>query len=36
MDIRQVEVESMGWIDLAEYMDRCRALVNTGIKVRVP
>ena len=36
MDLQQVEVEGMVWIDLAQYMDSCRAGVSTGMKVRVP
>jgi hypothetical protein len=36
IDIQQVEMEGMGWIDLVQYMNRCRALVSTGMKVLVP
>jgi len=31
-----VECEAMYWIDLVEGRDRCRALVNTVINLRVP
>jgi hypothetical protein len=36
MDLRKLGWDSMNWIDLAQNRDRWRALVNTGINLRVP
>jgi hypothetical protein len=36
MDLREVEWGGMDRIDLAEAMDRCRALVNKVLNVWVP
>jgi hypothetical protein len=36
MDLREVECDSIDWIDLAQDRDRWRALVNTVMNLRVP
>jgi hypothetical protein len=36
MDIREVGFEGMDWINLAQDRDRCRAVVNTVMNLRVP
>jgi hypothetical protein len=36
MDIQEVEGGSMDWIELAQYRDRWRALVDVVMKLRVP
>jgi hypothetical protein len=36
MDLREVGWEIMDWIDLAEDRNRCRALVNAAMNLRVP
>jgi hypothetical protein len=36
MDLREIEWDGMDWIDLAQDMDQCRALVNTVMNFRVP
>jgi hypothetical protein len=36
MDIREVVLEDMNWIDLAQDRDRWRALVNEVMSFRVP
>jgi hypothetical protein len=36
MDLRKVGWDGMDWIDLAQDMDRWRALVNAVMNVRVP
>jgi hypothetical protein len=35
-DIREVGWEDMNWIELAQNRDRCRALVNAVMNLRVP
>jgi hypothetical protein len=36
MDVREIGGDGMDWIDLAKDRDRCRALVNTVMNLRVP
>jgi hypothetical protein len=36
MDLREIGCGGMDWIDLAQYRDQWRALVNTVMKLRVP
>jgi len=36
MDIQEVGLESMDWIDLAQNRDRWRAVVNAAMNLRVP
>jgi hypothetical protein len=36
MDLREIGWHGMDWIDLAQYRDQCRALVNTTMNLRVP
>jgi hypothetical protein len=36
MDLREIGWGSMDWIDLAQDRDQWRALVNTGMNLRVP
>jgi hypothetical protein len=36
IDHREVGWDGMDWIDLAQYRDQCRALVNTIMNLRVP
>jgi len=36
MDIQEVGCEGMDWIDLAQDRDRCQALVNAVLSLRVP
>jgi hypothetical protein len=36
IDLREIEWDGIDWIDLAQDRDRCRALVNTVMKLRVP
>jgi hypothetical protein len=36
MDLREIELDGMDWIDLAEDRDQWRALVNTVKNLRVP
>ena len=35
MDLQEVGCRGMDWIELAQYRDRCRALVNTVMNLRV-
>jgi hypothetical protein len=35
MDLREVGWDGMDWIDLAQYRDQWRALVNTVMNLRV-
>jgi hypothetical protein len=34
--VREIEWDSIDWIDLAQDRDQCRALVNTMMNLRVP
>jgi hypothetical protein len=36
MDLVEVEGGDVGWIGLAQDRDRCRALVNAILNLRVP
>jgi hypothetical protein len=36
MDPREIELDCMDWIDLAQDKDQWRALVNTVMNLRVP
>jgi hypothetical protein len=36
MDLREIGWDGMDWIDLAQYRDQRRALVNTVMDLRVP
>jgi hypothetical protein len=36
MDLREIGWDGMDWIDLAQYRDRWRGLVNTVMNLRVP
>jgi hypothetical protein len=36
VDLREIWWCNMDWIDLAQDNDRCRALVNTVMYLRVP
>jgi hypothetical protein len=36
IDLREIGWGGMDWIDLAQYRDRWRALVNTVMNLRVP
>jgi hypothetical protein len=36
MDLREIGWDGMDWIHLARDRDRCRALVNTAMNLRVP
>jgi hypothetical protein len=35
-DLRDIDWDDMDWIDLAHDRDQWRALVNTGMNLRVP
>jgi hypothetical protein len=36
IDLREIAWGGMNWIDLAQYRDQWRALVNTVMNLRVP
>jgi hypothetical protein len=36
MDLREIGLDGMNWIDLAQVSDQWRALVNTAMNLRVP
>jgi hypothetical protein len=36
MDLREIGLDGMNWIDFAEEWDKWRALVNTVMNLRVP
>jgi hypothetical protein len=36
MDLREIGLDGMDWIDLAQYSDQWRALVNIVMDLRVP
>jgi hypothetical protein len=36
MDLREIGWNGVDWIDLAQYRDQWRALVNTVMNLRVP
>jgi hypothetical protein len=36
MDLREIEWDSIDWIDLAQDRDQWRAFVNTAMNLRVP
>jgi hypothetical protein len=36
MDLRQIRLGGMDWIDVAQDRDQCRALVNTVVNLWVP
>jgi hypothetical protein len=36
MDLREIEWDGMDWIDLAQYRDQWRALVNTVMNFQIP
>jgi hypothetical protein len=36
MDLREIALDGMDWIDLAEDKDQWRALVDTVMNLRVP
>jgi hypothetical protein len=36
IDLREIEWDGVDWVDLAQDRDQCRALVNTGMNLRVP
>jgi hypothetical protein len=36
MDLREIGWDGMEWIDLTQYRDQWRALVNTVMNLRVP
>jgi hypothetical protein len=36
MDLREIRWDGVDWIDLAQYRDQWRSLLNTIINIRVP
>jgi hypothetical protein len=36
MDLREIGWDGVDWMDMAQDMGQCRALVNTVLNLRVP
>jgi hypothetical protein len=36
VDLREISLEGVDWINLAQDRDRWRALVNTALNIRIP
>jgi hypothetical protein len=33
MDLKEIGISTMNWVDLAQYRDFCRTLVNAGLNL---